>query len=493
MDNSTVIECPPPFLSEASFPPKGGYIAGRYCAKLDITLYQSCCLPCPQTDWVYSDSFPHANTAVNWIAVVSLICSVFLLASSALLSAEQSRRYYITTCVLVSIMIMTLSFVIPLGAQPDQCFDAITPNDMHSNLACAWSGALLLGGGFCCIMWILMCALNLHLQICWKVVAARKFCIMAHLLGWGVPAIILIESLSFGGVSYRFSSTCVSNHRDAIPGVWVPALILAVATVLVQFATIGYCTKVYFQCHASGNGSLSHLLSASTGSQSGTTMALDPGLARQAYSRVKGLVKMQWRGFVMVLIIITDVIIFCICFLIMDHTSSLSDAEVAASEPWLICLALKGKDQCYGLTKNIVLPEGTMVFCMVLLCFNGIWAFLLLTHVTTFTGWSEVYHKIAARFVRPSREDADRWNFAARTRQADARARVYDTLKSPTPDSIPSSGPSKLYIPRHRSESIASSRRPSSPYSPGEGLSQFLPLSPLRQHLNEKPLPPLPV
>ena len=46
-----------------------------------------------------------------------------------------------------------MPFIISLGAKPDQCFDAITPNDMHTNLACAWTGACLIAGGFCTIMW----------------------------------------------------------------------------------------------------------------------------------------------------------------------------------------------------------------------------------------------------------------------------------------------------------------------------------------------------
>lgn len=46
-----------------------------------------------------------------------------------------------------------LGFIIPLGAQPDQCHDAITPNDMYSDLTCAFSGACLLAGGFAAISW----------------------------------------------------------------------------------------------------------------------------------------------------------------------------------------------------------------------------------------------------------------------------------------------------------------------------------------------------
>ena len=82
-----------------------------------------------------------------------------------------------------------------------------------------------------------MCALKLHLQICWKVVVDRKFFIAAQILGWGIPFIITTESLALGGVSYRMGPVCIPNHKDALGGIWVPALILAASTVVVQFST----------------------------------------------------------------------------------------------------------------------------------------------------------------------------------------------------------------------------------------------------------------
>lgn len=48
---------------------------------------------------------------------------------------------------------MQLGIIIPLAAKPDQCHDAITPNDMYSDRTCAFSGAFLLFGGFAAIMW----------------------------------------------------------------------------------------------------------------------------------------------------------------------------------------------------------------------------------------------------------------------------------------------------------------------------------------------------
>jgi hypothetical protein len=46
-----------------------------------------------------------------------------------------------------------MGFIIPLGASPPQCHNLITPNDMFTNLTCAFSGAFLLAGGWAAIVW----------------------------------------------------------------------------------------------------------------------------------------------------------------------------------------------------------------------------------------------------------------------------------------------------------------------------------------------------
>ena len=64
---------------------------------------------------------------------------------------------------------LQLGFVIPLGAKPDQCYNEITPNDMYTSMACAWSGAFILSGALTAVAWVLIRAFSMHLQICWDV------------------------------------------------------------------------------------------------------------------------------------------------------------------------------------------------------------------------------------------------------------------------------------------------------------------------------------
>lgn len=68
-----------------------------------------------------------------------------------------------------------MGFIIPLAAKPQQCADAITPNDMGSSRVCGLSGAFLIAGGWGAVLWVFLRALSLHVQICWQV-AVGKTC-----------------------------------------------------------------------------------------------------------------------------------------------------------------------------------------------------------------------------------------------------------------------------------------------------------------------------
>lgn len=98
---------------------------------------------------------------------------------------------------------LQLGFIIPLAARPDQCADAITPNDMYSNRTCAVSGSFLLAGGWCGVMWVFMRALYLHLQICWQRTLGNGFMYASLAAGWGIPAALLAVALALSGVSFR--------------------------------------------------------------------------------------------------------------------------------------------------------------------------------------------------------------------------------------------------------------------------------------------------
>ena len=49
--------------------------------------------------------------------------------------------------------IVQLAFIIPLGTKPNHCYDAVTPNDLHSDASCALSGVLLEAGAMAGTIW----------------------------------------------------------------------------------------------------------------------------------------------------------------------------------------------------------------------------------------------------------------------------------------------------------------------------------------------------
>lgn len=58
-----------------------------------------------------------------------------------------------------------LSFIVSLGANPDECYNGITPHDMRSDLACAFSGALIVFGGWAAVVWSTL-SLSIRVWFC---------------------------------------------------------------------------------------------------------------------------------------------------------------------------------------------------------------------------------------------------------------------------------------------------------------------------------------
>ncbi|KAL2065100.1 hypothetical protein VTL71DRAFT_4240 [Oculimacula yallundae] len=398
MSNATKLPgqglCPAPFLQENLFADTGGFIDGRFCSSLGGP---SCCLPCPQTQWLYPDNFTMVTNSVSWINVGGMICSMFLILSFAFLPVQKTHRHYLSVCLAVAIIIMQLGFIIPLAAKPESCFNAITPNDMDSSLTCAFSGAMLLAGGWCGVMWVFLRALALHLQICWQVIMGRSFMWGALATGWGIPAIALTLALVFSGVSFRFGDTCHINHKNSMAAFWAPLLVFAAVTVIIQFGTFGYCIKVY----------LASLRDDSTTTNSSGVRSFNNSLRatispRQALRRIRKVLELQWRGIAIVLLIIADVIFFAIVFVFMDDLEASTLKNPARGAVWLKCLIDTGGDKngCLQFTSNLVINEATVMAVLVMLSLNGYFTLIFLGRYSMFTGW---YEMVMGR-VKPNNE-----------------------------------------------------------------------------------------
>ncbi|KAL2757166.1 hypothetical protein ACRALDRAFT_1062782 [Sodiomyces alcalophilus JCM 7366] len=376
--------CPAPFFSAALYPDNEGYLDGRLCQSPNGDTI--CCLPCPISNWVYPDSFDTLTDVANWISVVGTACCVFLLLSWACLPVENTNRHYLSICLTVAVIFMNLGFIVPLAARPSQCMNDITPHDMHSLPICGVSGSFLLFGGFAGVVWAFLRALSLHLQICWDIVVGRYFHFFAQAAGWGLPAIAIVASFVFSGVSFRFGATCHINHENSLAAFWIPILIIAGLAAVLQFTTFGYCIKVYLASLADNNTAGSSLPSTAG-------VSLTP---RQAYRRIRRVIALQWRGITIVVIIIADVIFFSIVFVFQDVTTHAVRKDPSIAADWTVCLvqAQGDKNECLEEAGVLVVNKATILAVLLLLAINGIWLLFFLGRTTMFTGWVDLFKSI---------------------------------------------------------------------------------------------------
>lgn len=385
--------CPAPFFQEDLFT-NGGFVEGRLCQRITDTL--ACCLPCPMTDWAYPDSFKTLSLAAEWVAVASTVCCVFLLLSWAFLPVEKTHRHYLSICLTSAVAMMNLGFVIPLAAKPQECYDTITPHSMKTSSVCAASGAFLILGGWAGVMWVFLRALSLHLQICWQVVVGRNFMWFSQAAGWGIPVIGIICALVFSGVSFRFGSTCHINHKNSLADLWIPLLVFAGLTIIIQFSTFGYCIKVYLASLADNSASTE---GSNLPSYTNSIRTLTP---RHAYRRVRRVIQLQWRGIAIVIIIITDVIFFSVVFVFQDNTVEAVKKDSSIASKWTTCLFTNGgdKSKCLKEASSLVIGMATIGAVLLLLAVNGIWLVCLLGRWSMVTGWRDLFMAVPDRNKR---------------------------------------------------------------------------------------------
>ena len=91
--------------------------------------------------------------------------------------------------------------------------------------------------------------------------------------------------------------------------------------------------------------------------------------ARAAYRRVKKVIALQWRGVVIVLIIIIDVIFFTVIFIQMDNATESERKHLTKFQPWLTCLIFSGgdKNSCLDKASALVEKESSVMAVLYLL------------------------------------------------------------------------------------------------------------------------------
>jgi len=183
--------------------------------------------------------------------------------------------------------------------------------------------------------------------------------------GWGIPIIALTLSLVFTGVSFRFGDTCHLNHQNSLADFWIPLLVFAGATVVIQFSTFAYCIKVYL-ASLSDTSTTTNSSGALPSYTNSIRTTITPS---QAYRRIRKVIQLQWRGIPVVLLIIADVIFFAIVFVFMDDIETNLLRHPSKAQDWTTCLIIaKGdKHKCMASADALVVNEQTITAVLLLL------------------------------------------------------------------------------------------------------------------------------
>lgn len=360
--------------------------AGRNCAKnpLDTTGHGSkCCVPCPLSDWVNSSSFPGLADGAAWVNVVGFILCGFLLLSYAVLPAAATRRSFLNIALLAGIMIMELGFIVPLAQRPEQCFDPVTPNDIHSSTSCAATGGMVVFGGMLTVCWIVVRSVFMHLQICWDIVPGRVAIIAANIAAWSVTIALTAAVLAHVGVSYRFGDYCHVNIGSTST-YWGWMIGFGALALLIQVATFVYCAKVYLTAAMHGR--------APPSSSNATNSVKSASSKRQAWTavrRLKQVLLLQWRSLAIVALAIFVIAFVCITFIfkVDSYTTSTFD-DTSKVIPWVLCILQQhNTDKCLPDIQKLILPQSMAVAVLYVIAFVGVEAFILLFKFEIFRAW----------------------------------------------------------------------------------------------------------
>ena len=209
------------------------------------------------------------------------------------------------------------------------------------------------------------------------------------LAGWGVPLVFASTALAVTGVSYRFGDTCHINHKKALQDYWGPILFLAALAAILQFATFGYCIRVYIRALMNGDQQSTSENNSGLPSYNGSIKTVT---TRQAYQRIKKVISLHWRGIIVVIIIIVNVVFLSIVFVSMDNSAQAARQNLGKANDWLKCLILHPTDKnaCLSKVGDLVESESTVMAVLVMMSLNGIWTVLFLGRLSMLPAWFDL-------------------------------------------------------------------------------------------------------
>ncbi|KAJ9649456.1 hypothetical protein H2199_000231 [Coniosporium tulheliwenetii] len=370
-------ECLPPFRDLRDYPELGGYGKGRLCSPFPPGSNLTCCLPCPIQDYVYPDNFASKLKIAQYCSIPSLLACAFLLFSFVFLPPEKSQRHYLSVGLLISVLLITISFIIPLGTDPDLCYDQVTPHDMYSDMSCAWTGALLQVGGMGAVVWVLLRTAWLHIRICWDREPGLMFALFSMISGITIPAVFLASVLASSGVSYRTGQVCFANHDKSFAAYWAWLITFAGLSLVLQLITAVYCVYIF---DGAGRGS-----------------QLRSGFERVRHSsvewrKIRRLFLLQWRGIAISILVVIQTVYFATTFINQDSKLDIgrtSAQDMLNFQAWGTCLVFAGgnKNPCLNLAEKITGGPHIVISSVVWAGLSGVICFFFLARTSMFTAW----------------------------------------------------------------------------------------------------------
>ncbi|BDD59200.1 hypothetical protein MAP00_004426 [Monascus purpureus] len=315
---------------------------------------------------------------------------VFILVTYAVLPIKWTNRTWFGICAALSCCCIQVAFIIPLGTKPEECHNEITPNDMYSDVGCAFSGSLVAFGGCCLVVWAFIRTVAFHLQVCWEIRVGAILNCVAIICGLALIAADTAVMLRLTGVSYRFGQTCHINARGSSHDYWIPLIVVSTISLAIQLITVAYCIYVYIK-------SLYENSSSVLPSQTATTRTVS---ARHAYRRIREVLQLQWRGIGLSFVMVAHVILLSVVFMTYNAAFANGLTPSKEAEHWILCLATtKGdKEQCLPQAKNLGPGEGAFMAALCLLSLVSFWCAVFLMRLSMFHGWVDFFkHRFNSR------------------------------------------------------------------------------------------------
>ncbi|KAE8826873.1 hypothetical protein PTNB85_06782 [Pyrenophora teres f. teres] len=385
--NETSSACTAPLLDESLFRQKGGYLPGRYCG---LGAFQSdagtasCCFPCPIQDYIYAPNWRTRLRIPNYLSILSVTLCAFLLLSFLALPPSKTHRHYLSVGLLIPVLLISLSFSIPVTTNPDYCNNAITPADMYASMSCAWTGSLITLGGLGCVVWVFLRSAWLFVRIVFDVAPGRRFMWASIATGLGVPVVFLVAVLTRTGFSYRMGQTCLPNHEDAIVTFWTWLVLFAALGFVLQVFTTGYCVWVYVKTLRRERSNPN-----------------SPGFRRdlQTWGNVKKLFLLQWRNILVSVFVLAGSLVFFFVFWTQDRKlgSVLNDSrDITQVKTWIICQTLSrgDKKECRKYVKGFTVREADVLVALILASLVGIEIFILLFRRSMAQAWLDLFKRL---------------------------------------------------------------------------------------------------